>query len=277
MRLIGLPYEARLAKAGQPPFLLSAMYLLYLDESGNPDEPADKHFVLGGVAVFERTTFFLSQDVDLVQQKHFPGLPPIEFHAAHIRNGKGFWRGIDKQTKSAVLQDLAQVIARANHPGVTLFSAVVEKDASLYGEDAVKYATAQICKRFDKFLARRGQEHNDPQRGLLVFAESHYQPRAKIWVRGFRELGTQWGVLKNLSDIPYFASTRESRLLQLADFVSHAIFLLYERGDESLAEGILHRVDQKNGKLHGLVHVSKKKGLTCQCPACKSRRLSPAR
>jgi len=136
----------------------------------------------------------------------------------------------------------------------------------------VKLATEQVCKRFDIFLKRRATEHNDRQRGLLVFAESHYQQRAKIWVRGFRELGTQWGVLKNLSDIPYFASTRESRLLQLADFVAHSMFLLYERQDASLVKGILHRVDQKDGKLHGLVHISKNKGMGCNCPTCVSRR-----
>ena len=201
------------------------MYVLYLDESGNPDDPADKYFVIGGLAVFERVTFFLSHEVDLIQDKHFPGRPPIEFHASHIRSGKGFWRGIDAATRDSVLKDLAESIDRSNNPGVVLFSAAVEKSASLYGEDAVKCATEQICKRFDTFLKRRAREHDDPQRGLIVFAESHYQQRAKLWVRGFRELGTQWGVLKNLSDIPYFASTRESRLLQLADFVSHSVFL----------------------------------------------------
>lgn len=249
------------------------MYLLYLDESGNPDEPADKHFVIGGVAVFERQTFFVTQEVDSIQEKHFPGHPPIEFHASHIRNGKGFWRNVDLPTRNLVLQDLANVIAKANDPGVTLFSAVVEKSASLYGEDAVKSATEQVCKRFDTFLTRRANEHRDRcQRGLLVFAESHYQQRAKIWVRGFRDLGTQWGVLKNLSDIPYFASTRESRLLQLADYISHSVFLLYERKDASLAQSILPRMDQKDGKLHGLVHVSKNKGASCNCPTCLSRR-----
>jgi len=97
------------------------MYLLYLDESGNPDDPADKHFVIGGVAIFERVTFFLSQEVDQIQEKHFPGLPPIEFHASHIRNGKGFWRNIDQPTRDFVLQDIAQVVAKANNPGLTLF------------------------------------------------------------------------------------------------------------------------------------------------------------
>ncbi len=66
------------------------MYLSYLDESGNPDDPADKHFVIGGVAVFERVTFFLSHEVDLIQEKHFPGLPPIEFHASHEFRERSF-------------------------------------------------------------------------------------------------------------------------------------------------------------------------------------------
>ena len=112
-----------------------------------------------------------------------------------------------------------------------------------------------------------------PERGLLVFAESHYQQRAKLWVRGFRDLGTQWGVLRNLSDIPYFASTRESRLLRLADFVSHSVFLLYERADVSLAKSIVHRMDQKDGRIHGLVHISTRKGVGCDCPVCASRRV----
>jgi hypothetical protein len=86
-------------------------------------------------------------------------------------------------------------------------------------------------------------------------------------------MGTQWGVLRNLSDSPYFASPKESRLLQLADFVSHTIFLLYERDDASLAKGIVHRMDQKDGKIHGLAHISPRKGIACDCPVCASRRV----
>jgi uncharacterized protein DUF3800 len=248
------------------------MYLLYLDESGNPDDASDKYFVIGGLAVFERQTFFLSQSMDALQAQHCPNVPPVEFHASPIRAGRGFWRGIDMATRQAILQDIGQIIAGANQPGVCLFAAVVEKSAAIYGEDAVKLATEQVCRRFDTFLARRATEHADPQRGLLVFAESHYQQRAKVWVRGFRELGTQWGVLRNLSDIPYFASTKESRLLQLADYVSHAMFMLYERRDPTLARGILLRIDQKNGILHGLAHAPHMTGRVCDCPACVSRR-----
>ena len=63
-------------------------------------------------------------------------------------------------------------------------------------------------------------------------------------------------------------------MLQLADYVSHAAFQLYEHRDPSLIKPILGKFDQKNGTIHGLVHVTRdKRG--CGCPACASRR-SPA-
>lgn len=61
------------------------MYILYLDESGDENDPLNKHFVLAGAAIFERSTFFLSQDLDKVQSRYFPGGPPIDFHAAPMR------------------------------------------------------------------------------------------------------------------------------------------------------------------------------------------------
>ena len=71
---------------------------------------------------------------------------------------------------------------------------------------------------------------------------------------------------------PYFAPANENRLLQLADFVAHATYLLYERQNPILAKHIVRRFDQKDGTLHGLVHISESKGVACDCPACVSRR-----
>jgi hypothetical protein len=115
-------------------YFSSVMYFLYLDESGNESDPADRFFVLAGVAVFERVTFFLSQSLEGVQTKHFPGLPPIEFHASPIRTGKGFWRNIPEAKRMEVLDDIADVIANANEPGVSLFAAAIEKSAAPYWE-----------------------------------------------------------------------------------------------------------------------------------------------
>ena len=247
-------------------------YLLYLDESGNEDNPADRHFVLGGAAVFERQAFYLARDLDEVQTRHFPGLPPIEFHASAIRSSEGFWRRVPAPTKRQVLVDLSSTLAATHDPGVVLFAAVVEKSDQLHGEKAVERATEETCRRFDILLMRRHHEFNDPLSGVLVFSEGRFDKRAKVWVRRFRQLGTQWGALRNLADIPYFASTKETRLLQAADLVAHAVFLLYERRDPSMIAPFINRFERKAGTLHGLVHVRSYAATgPCDCPACASR------
>ena len=48
------------------------MYLLYLDESGVPEADDPEYFILGGLAVFERRTYWLSQQLDRIQEEHFP-------------------------------------------------------------------------------------------------------------------------------------------------------------------------------------------------------------
>ena len=145
------------------------------------------------------------------------------------------------------------------------------EECSLYGEKAVEHATEQVCSRFDIFLSRRANDLNDPQRGLLIFSEGRFDKRAKVWVKGFRELGTRWGVLRNLSDIPYFASVKDTRLLQVADFVAHAVFLSYDRRDPSLVRRLLHRFDQKDGILHGLAHYRSDRTKPCDCPSSLTR------
>ena len=96
------------------------MHLLYLDESGNPDDAADKHFILAGLSAFEKNTHFLSTKADGIQSKHFPGSPPVDFHAQHIRAGKGFLRNQEKATRNLVLGDLGSLIAES-YASVRLF------------------------------------------------------------------------------------------------------------------------------------------------------------
>ncbi len=248
------------------------MYLLYLDESGDENNPADRFFVLGGIALFERQTYFLSQAINAIQAKHFPGMQPIEFHASEIRNGRGFWRSVLDVKRRAVLSDLVSAVLASPARGRMLYAAAIEKSAELWGDNAIERATEEICRRFDVRLVRSHREEKNPQRGLIVFSEGRFDRRAKLWVRGFHERGTKWGAINNLADIPYFASTKESRLLQVADLIAHAVWLLYERRDASVVGRIIKCFDERDGVLHGLVHVRPPGFGTCECPACSSRR-----
>lgn len=247
------------------------MHLLYLDESGNEGDPSDRFFVLGGLSLFERQTYFVAEAVEEIQRRHFPGHQPIPFHASEIRSGRRFWRKVPDETRAAVLAELCDVIARTPERGRTLYAAAIEKSDRLWGEAAVEKATEEVCRRFDIFLQRKYHEEKDPQRGLLVFSEGRFDARAKIWVGGFHQRGTSWGAIRNLADIPYFASPKESRLLQLADLVAHAVWLLYEKRNAELARPLIKLFDQDGGIVHGLVHVRPSAQTACDCPACASR------
>ncbi len=250
------------------------MYLLYLDESGNENDPGDRYFVLAGLALFERQTYHLNRRLEGVQEKHFPNQQPVPFHASAIRAGRKLWRSVGEEKRQEVLDDVVSAItATDDYGGLQLYAAAIEKDSDLYGEDAVEAATEQVCQRFDTFLTRRYRERQDPQRGLLIFSEGRFDARAKLWVRGFRRRGTQWGSINNLADIPYFAPMRESRLLQAADFIAHAIWLLYERRDPALARRLIGYFDQREGVIHGLVHLGPNRGRGCDCPPCTTRRM----
>jgi hypothetical protein len=44
---------------------------LYVDKSADPTNPNNENFVLGGIAIFERQTFFLSQQLDSLEVEIF--------------------------------------------------------------------------------------------------------------------------------------------------------------------------------------------------------------
>ena len=114
------------------------MYLLYLDESGNENDPNDRHFVLGGLAVFERSTFFLTKAIEDVQDKHFPNHQPIPFHASEIRSGRELWRAVPVEKRQEVIDDLCAAIRSIPASKRFLFAAAVEKSRGLWGEAAVE-------------------------------------------------------------------------------------------------------------------------------------------
>jgi hypothetical protein len=232
------------------------LYILYLDESGNESSPADRYFVLAGVAAFERQIHFLTEAVDAIQNRHLPGYEPIPFHASPMRKGKDFWRKIPAETRATMLKEVGEVLASSKDPGVALFAVAIQKSAALHGEKAVETAVEEICGRFNLFLARRFRL-GDTQRGLLVFAEGRFHLRARTWVQTFRRSGTRIGAIRNFAeDLPYFAGANESRMLQLADYVAHAVFHHFDHGDSSLLHPILHKFDRDADRVHGLHHIS---------------------
>lgn len=246
------------------------MYLLYLDESGSPNNMQESHFVLAGLSVFERQVHFLIKQLDELAAEIQPENPDaVEFHAAKAFSGNSTpWRGMSKLERRQITFRILDLI-KASHESTSLFACAVHKE-SFPNEDPVLIAFEQLISRFDLQL-KRMYHADDPQRGMIIFDKTSYESGLQRLTKEYRQLGTRWGMLKNLVDVPMFVDSKASRIVQLADHVAHAVFRRYESGDTLFLDRICSRFDSESGKLHGLVHWQHA-WPDCMCPACLSRR-----
>lgn len=249
------------------------MHILYLDESGTH---GSRHFIMAGLAIFERETYFLSRALDRLQGVYFPSHDePINLHASDLRAPDERVRDPFSELESSQRLDLvfdiyqAIVDSRARLFGIAIEKAFVQNNQL---QDLYERGFEEMVNRFDRMLARIGSEHGEPQRGLIVVAESSYRENIELLARNIASRGHRWGDTHNLADIPYFAPAGSTRLLQLADFVSNAVFRRYEFSDAKPLDVIISRFDREGDRIHGLRHFSSDYH-NCFCPACYSRRI----
>jgi Protein of unknown function (DUF3800) len=101
----------------------------------------------------------------------------------------------------------------------------------------------------------------DTQRGVIVFDKATYETDIQTLARDFRSIGHSWGVVRNLSEVPLFLDSKASRIVQLADLVSFALYRLYERNDYTFFNHIKDRFDVVAGEPRSLIYcdLSRKK------------------
>lgn len=225
------------------------MYLLYVDESGSVGDPAQKYFVLAGVAVFERQTHWIEQHLNTIAQRFSPDYQAIELHGSPMRSGKEGWKQFSLPERLTAVKDALR-FAIAENKSVRLFASVIAK-AALVGEDPVIHAFEQLSNRFDAYL-KRLHHQNNTQRGLMLFDKSTTEQRIQILAREFKYQGHTWGKTHNYAEVPVFLDSKASRLIQLADLVAYAIYRYYEHQDAQFFDIIKHSFDQEGGVIHGL-------------------------
>ena len=129
------------------------MYLLYVDESGHADDPTRRFFVMIGVALFERQTFWLSEELDKIAMRFDPAHPQtVELHGSPMKQGKGVWKNVSANARLQAFKDALEIFTKS-HPSNRLFGVVIEK-AAILGRDPVEYAFEQLLSRFDQYLMR---------------------------------------------------------------------------------------------------------------------------
>lgn len=244
------------------------MYLLYLDESGDPNGwQYQRNYVLAGVAIFESQIWKLSSELDNIQNKYFPGISyPIAFHASETRRGKGHFDDLKPEIRNNILIDICNVIASSVFPNLVAFSTVVDISAVESPLQVRRLTLEDICARFNTFLIRQHKAQR-PSKGLLII-DRNREGEYRSLMADFKREGVKSGYLDNIVDIPYFASCGDTRMLQLADSLSNAVFQYYEKNKSELLDIIMPKFDrrEKDYPPDGLKHFTKQKD--CKCPAC---------
>jgi hypothetical protein len=237
----------------QPFSLEFVVHLFYADESGSISDPTQRFFVLAGLAVFERETHWIEQDLNQIAGRFEPKNPhAIELHGSPMRSGSHGWKQYPREDREQAIVDALTVGVKARHPRqVRLFGAVLKK-ADYAGQDIAQIAFEQISSRFDMFLGRLYRQKNDPQRGLILFDKSATEQRIQTLAREFKYAGHSFGVTKNYAEVPVFVDSRASRLIQLADLIAYALFRHFEHDDDRYFESIKDCFDSEGGVVHGL-------------------------
>jgi len=246
------------------------LHILYLDESGDPyGWHRYTHFVLGGVAVHEGQVTRLAKALDGIQAQYFPKISiPINFHAEHIRVGRGLFSKLHPNVREMILSDIYDLINLARSPNLVAFATAIHITAVKSPSQVLRDALEDLTERFNTFLLRQ-HKAGRTSKGLLIIDQAH-QERYRELLREFQIAGTKHGYLGNVIDIPYFAGAQDTRMLQLADHCAYATFRYYEYNDLSQFKKVLPRFDKRGPDLPpaGLKHITKE---ACNCAACSWR------
>lgn len=224
--------------------------------------------------MFERETYFLAQGLDRIQAKYFPSATaPVAFHASALRAPRDRmeppYNALSEGDRRALISDVYTLV---NESRAKVFAIAMEK--ILIDGDPYERGFEEVIDRFDKMLSRVWRDRGEQQRGLIVVAESSYRENLELLANKIAAEGHRWGQLHQIADIPYFAPAKSTRLLQLADFVTNAIYGRYESGYTRDFDRLAPKFDQADGRLHGLVHIARDRA-NCYCPACVTRRALP--
>jgi hypothetical protein len=256
------------------------MYLLYLDESGS--HGGSLAYILGGIAIHEHDVYHLQQRLDTMLDAKLPaGFAGIDFelHGAEIKSPSNRkhpspWEQFDYGFRLDVLRGAYSAIGGytcmdPEYPFV-LFGAVVDR----HYPDHRQRAYEEVLHRFDEMLGRGG-EH---RRGIVVHDESNVEKSIQAWTQRWREVaGRIPGTLGHIVDVPLFADSKASRMIQAADLVTFGLWRYYglQSPDATWIDSLWPRFDAVKGQMHGVIHVNPGfRSGSCGCPPCQARIVS---
>ena len=275
------------------------MYLLFADESGT--HGSSHAFVVGGIAVHEHDAQNLQRILASAVEPYAAmarlSAEDLELHAAVMRNAKppsnssrakspSPWALVPRQERLRCLDEAYWRIATfkpydQNLP-VALFGVVLDQNfhSSWSVIERERFAYEVMLNKFDVMLKRLRSAGSSLNRGLVIHDRRVVAERdIQEWTREWQKAAGTIGQLRNMADVPLFADSRASRLIQAADLVSYALYRHYDPARQNMdyIQTLWNRFDTAAGAMHGCVHYTPSFGAgSCQCKPCQGRLLTEA-
>jgi len=103
------------------------MYLLYADESGSVGDMGQQHFILAGVCLYERQSFWLANEMDKIAARFNPADPnAVELHGSPMYGGRKFWRAFSREARHEAIADCLKLFAASNISN-RVFAIIIKK------------------------------------------------------------------------------------------------------------------------------------------------------
>lgn len=246
------------------------MYLLYVDESGDPGSAGSPFLILGAAAIFEGKWLPLEADLRALIDRYFPAPPkPTEIHLADLRKGTKEFRSLTPARRSDLVNDFCGMARSLLSTELVMFAVVADKrywfanNPGKTGDDLYAAMFEDLSSRFDLFLRRRHAE-GAPSKGVII-ADPH-KPSLSVALktnhRIFQRRGHRWAELYNLIETVFFLESHESPGLQFADLAAYALWRLVSANDSRIAGLIQPLFDREPlgsrinaGKWHGVKYL----------------------
>ena len=264
------------------------MYLLFLDESGT--HGGSPSLIVGGFAVQEDDARHLQQKLDSFLQRKLLALglnsQEFELHATDMLRGKKEWAQVPLADRKRIMHgtymSLLNYVVRWPDFPLSFFGAVVDSQKHPDRREREKLAYELVLNKFDNMLGRINRAHNARQRGLVIHDQRVVhggrrvmteERRIQEWTHDWREAAGKVGQLRNFADVPLFADSQATRLIQAADFVTYALWRHYGASDSAYLNLVAQRfMAHDRPAMDGLIHVSRDYATgSCTCPPCQDR------
>ena len=243
------------------------MYLLYVDESGDPGPVGSQFLVLGAAAIFAGKWSPLERDLRNLINHHFPvGPQPSEIHLADLRSGRREFRALTPAQRDSLLNDFCSLALNLLSTELVMFAVIADKahwfanNAGKTGDELYAEMFEDLSSRFDLFLRRRYAE-GSPNKGIII-ADPHKESLSNALKTNqavYQRHGHRWDVLYNLIETVFFLDSKESPGLQFADLAAYAVWRLITANDKQIAAAIASLFDREPmgsrinpGKWHGV-------------------------